>query len=188
MKGKLTQDIIGAVVLILVTTAAAYSQGKIAFDSCGDGNCEIYLINPDGTGERRLTFNSAMDRQPSLAANGTKIAFSTNRDGNFEIYTMNLDGSNPTRLTNNNHNESEPVFSPDGSRIAYAWRDNGAGFPKIAVMNADGSNQTVLPVPGDNYDPSFTSDGRRIIYASGQHGSTEIYIMNLDGTGQTRPS
>ena len=85
MKEKIANTILVITVLIVVTSTSAYSQGKIAFDSCADGNCEIYLINPDGTGEQRLTFNSATDVQPSVAANGTKIAFSTNRDGNYEI-------------------------------------------------------------------------------------------------------
>ena len=48
------------------------AQGKIAFDSCGDGNCEIYLINPDGTGEARLTFNPATDSDPALVGAETR--------------------------------------------------------------------------------------------------------------------
>jgi TolB protein len=76
---------------ILFLPLAFNAQGKIAFESCGGNNCEIFLINPDGTGLIQLTFNSAQDVMPSVALNGTKIAFSTNRDGNYEIYTMNLD-------------------------------------------------------------------------------------------------
>jgi TolB protein len=85
--------------LVFTSTLLSYAQGKIAFDSCGDGNCEIYLINPDGTVKVRLTFNPAADRDPALDGIGTKIAFVSGRDGNDEIYTMNLDGSNLKRLT-----------------------------------------------------------------------------------------
>jgi len=111
MKVKLAQKIIGCSILIFVTTSIAFSQGKIAFNSCADGNCEIYLINPDGSGDVRLTFNAAQDTHPSLSANGTKIAFVSDRDGNSEIYKMNLDGSSLTRLTNNIHGDTQPAFN-----------------------------------------------------------------------------
>src|SRR5215204_5051462 len=108
-------------ILLLATPAILFAQlpGKIAFESCVNNACDIYLINPDATGQVRVTFNNASDRQPSLNAIGTKIAFVSNRDGGSEIYTMNLDGSNQTRLTNNTGiPDIFPAFSPDGSKIA----------------------------------------------------------------------
>src|SRR6476661_273194 len=88
-----------SVMFLTGLTLRSAAQGKIAFDSCADGNCEIYIINPDGTGEVRLTFNPATDYDPALSWSGNKIAFISNRDGNSELYVMGLDGSNPTRLT-----------------------------------------------------------------------------------------
>ena len=58
-------------------------------------------MNADGTGQTRITNNTASDVQPAWSPDGTKIAFASNRDGNFEIYTMNADGTGQTRLTNN---------------------------------------------------------------------------------------
>src|SRR6187455_987464 len=103
MRQKLAFNITASAALVFVMATGVFSQGgKIAFQSCSDGNCEIYLINPDGTGEVRLTFNSGYDAEPSVSANGTKIAFVSARDGQHdEIYSMNLDGSNQTRLTDN---------------------------------------------------------------------------------------
>ena len=49
------------IVVLLSAPAIMSAQGKIVFQSGGGGNCEIYLINPDGTSEVRLTFNSAQD-------------------------------------------------------------------------------------------------------------------------------
>lgn len=160
-------------------------QGKIAFQSCGDGNCEIYLINPDGTGERRLTFNSAQDTEPSVAANGTKIAFNSTRDGNAEIYTMNLDGSQQTRVTHNSAADFDPAFSSDGSRIVFV--SNREGTDKIYVMSSDGSNQRSLGTPGASIDPSFHPNGNIVVFASNaDNGNWDIYYTTLSHGGLTR--
>src|SRR2546423_10729471 len=74
-------------------------NGKIAFETDRDGNKEIYLMNPDGTGQVNISNNLADDADPHWSPDGTKIAFDSTRDGNFEIYVMNANGTNQTRLT-----------------------------------------------------------------------------------------
>ena len=64
----------------------------IAFASNRDGNYELYVMNPDGTGQARLTRNLDTDLDPAWSPNGALIAFTTNRDGNNEIYRMDADG------------------------------------------------------------------------------------------------
>lgn len=118
------------------------ANSKIAFASTRDGNYEIYVMNPDGTNQTRLTNNNAEDAQPSWSPDGTKIAFDSYRDGNLEIYVMNTDGTGQTRLTNNPAIDGEPSWSPDGTKIAFAsWRSGGSN---IFVMNSDGSNPVQL--------------------------------------------
>ena len=64
-------------------------NGQIAFDSFRDGNFEIYVMNPDGSEQTRLTNNEAFDVVPSWSPDGQKIAFTSGRDGNAEVYVMN---------------------------------------------------------------------------------------------------
>ena len=74
---------------------------KIVFQSNRDGQAEIYVMNLDGTGQTRLTDNSALDTAPAWSPDGTKILFTSLRDGPMSpaLYLMNADGSSPTRVT-----------------------------------------------------------------------------------------
>ncbi len=90
--------------------------GKIAFASDRDGNFEIYVMNPDGSGLFRVTDNPAEDTQPSWSPDGTRLAFVSNRDGNKEIYVVGATGGAATRLTNN----AAEDFDPPGPRTAGA--------------------------------------------------------------------
>ena len=161
------------------------SKQAIAFTSTRDGNSEIYIMNPDGTNQTRLTNNFAEDTQPSLSSDGTRIAFMSTRDGNEEIYVMNADGSGQTRLTNSVFNDRSPAFSYDGTRIAFAsFRD---GNQEIYVMNANGSGQTRLTNNGATDDqPAFSPDGSGILFESWRDQNCELYLMNSSGGSQTR--
>jgi Tol biopolymer transport system component len=66
-------------------------------------------MNSDGSGQRRLTFNSASDWEPSLSPGGTTIHFQSTRDHiDTEIYRMTSDGSGLRRLTFNIIVDAEP--------------------------------------------------------------------------------
>jgi len=89
-----------------------HEQSRIAFDSDRDGNLEVYVMNADGSGQKKLANNSADDWNPFWSPDGKKIAFTSDRDGNWEIYVMNADGSGQKKLTNNSADDWEPSWSP----------------------------------------------------------------------------
>jgi Tol biopolymer transport system component len=78
-----------------VKTDPMYSPDglKIAFISTHDGDPEIFVMNANGTGLRKLTDNTAVDAAPSWSPDGGKILFTSDRSGAFELYSMNSDGS-----------------------------------------------------------------------------------------------
>lgn len=69
-------------------------------------------MSADGTNPTRITFNAAIDGQPTWSPDGARIAFTSGRDGNYEIYAMNADGTNPTRLTHDLGVDEEPAWQP----------------------------------------------------------------------------
>ncbi len=64
---------------------------RIFFVSKRDGSWEVYAMNSDGSGQRRLTRNASATG-PAWSPDGRTIAFVSRRDGNSEVYLMNADG------------------------------------------------------------------------------------------------
>jgi Tol biopolymer transport system component len=70
---------------------------------------DIYLVDADGSTERRLTSDRA-SQSPAWSPDGKKIAFSSARDGNAEIYLMNSNGTDVIRLTEDPAEDTEPAW------------------------------------------------------------------------------
>ncbi len=79
------------------TAPAGYGQ-RIAFMSSRDGNWEVYAVNLDGSGLKRLTNDGARDGLPTWSPDGKSIAFVSDRSGSWAIWVMNADGSNQRKL------------------------------------------------------------------------------------------
>lgn len=103
----------------LSVDAKAPETAKIVFSSSRDGNLEIYLMNPDGSGVIRLTDHPTRDYEPVWSPTGEQILFVSHRDGVRDLYLMNADGRNVEKVFKSTVDRSEPTWSPDGERFAY---------------------------------------------------------------------
>ena len=118
------------------------------------------------------------------------IVFASNRDGVNAIYRMKPDGTNVTRLTQSGSaSDYQPALSPDGSKILFVSSGRATDVKntvQIYVMNSDGSSAKRLTnSAGSNLSPSWSFDGRKILFDSTRDGNEEIYSMNADGSEQT---
>jgi len=113
---------------------------RIVFRSARDGNQEIYLMNADGTGVRRLTWHEATDTMPAFSSRGDRIAFTSQRDGDYEIYILqlNADGSpgQLERVTNSPGRDMHPRFSPDDKWLLFTSQRGGLNdeLPLLRVI------------------------------------------------------
>lgn len=163
---------------------------KIAFASRRSGSFDIYVMNADGTGTRRLTATRADDANPTWSPDGRQIAFARGDRG--DIYVVNADGTGLRRVTDDLAAESEPAWSPDGRWIAYvknSFQTTGADVRKLWLVRPDGTRSHPLTSPGArNYSPAWSPDSRRIAFASdaGGGGLLDIYTVGVDGKGVRR--
>lgn len=162
---------------------------------------DIYTANTDGSNFKRLTHYNVYTAEGVLSPDGKRIVFTSLKDGDLDIYTMNVDGTDVKRLTNTPGYDGGPWWSPDGKKIVYRahhpkdtvelrqYRDLLAqGFIRpskveLYVMNADGSdNRQVTALGGANFGPSWTPDGKKIIFASNyfapRSGNFEIFLVD----------
>jgi len=71
---------------------------QVAFMSQRDGNWEVYVVNVDGSGLRRLTRDPANDGLPTWSPDGRHLAFVSHRDGYWAVWVMRPDGSDQRKL------------------------------------------------------------------------------------------
>jgi Tol biopolymer transport system component len=164
-------------------------DAPIAFGSQRDGNDEIYVINPDGTGLTNLTNDPAFDIRPAWSPDRTQIAFS--RD--LTLWIMNADGSDQHQIYGGW--ASTATFSPDGQRVAFTTLIDGQ--TDIAVIDIDGTgyaNLTNTPESNESFSAwrptggliAFTSNRDHPGTPSGPIPRDSLYVMNEDGSGVTR--
>jgi TolB protein len=155
----------------------------------------IYIMNADGSGARRLTINNVTAGYNGLAwsPDGMKLALNlsdlTSSGSYFAsgINLMTISNSSLVALTLPSDNMSCCAkWSPDGNHILYSVVDRG--FENIYVMKADGTDQVALTQESAYYDidPSWSPDGEYILFSSNRDGQYHIYMMNADGSNQQR--
>ena len=161
-----------------------FALGTWKYNQSAPSDAEIYVMNADGTEQRRLTHNIGYDGHPSWSPDGSKIAFESVRDGTQAIYAMNADGSNQTRLTRGHGRHGLPSWSPDSKTIAFASERDGA--TEIYAVGVNGDEETRLTTTGENGYPSWSPEGGKLAFASRRDGNWEIYVMDADGRNARR--
>jgi len=124
-------------------------NGSIVFMSLMNGDSlDIYVMNLDGTGLRRLT-SSGNNGDPVWSPDGTKISFGSDREGGakLNIFVMNADGSDVMQLTHFDvpYEAGDTNWSSDRTKITFERDVNGMkqsdpnAYAEVWTMNADGS-------------------------------------------------
>ena len=180
--------------------SAGTASSKIAFlrGAPNRGGWAVYVMNADGSGQRRLSQQDVQFTPPAWSPDGQKIAFEAARDmpdsrnRKSDVYVMNADGSGQQRLTRNPAGDLRPAWSPDGQKIAFASYRNRGDHWDVSVMNADGSDQRSLTRSlAHDFAPAWSPDGQKIAFTRGRQrwsprctsSCVDVYVMDADGSG-----
>ncbi len=203
-----------AVAAALVLAASATAQvtavnGRIAYSVCdfnstiGFTTCDIWTINPDGSGETNLTNTPEVNEfDPAWSADGTKIAFVEGFTGVNRLFAMNDDGTSVVPILDTPSFQFGPSWSPDGTQIAFVRQVPGIVMSiqfDIIVVNTDGTGEVnITNSDFEELHPAWSPDGTKIAFSgvrfeqrtdpetgdTGTAAGWEIVTVNPDGSGE----
>jgi TolB protein len=159
-------------------------NGKIAFTSYGRGIPNIYVMNADGTRQKRITDIDGGALEPAWSPGGKMIAFviSRQRIGEMIISVLSADGT--LRVLQSHSSQSmNPTWSPNGTKLAVSSVAPPSALRDIYIMDSDGSNPINLTKTSEHDEmfPAFSPNGSQICFSR----DSGIYVMNADGSDPT---
>jgi len=144
-----------------------------------DGGSHIYLVKPDGSDLRRLTFGGTIDTEPCFSPDGQSLIFASDRGGSVQVYRMPVDGGPAERLTFEGKNNFSPRYSRDGKSFVFSQWNNGRFY--IATEDFQSKQMQILTEGGWEKKPSFSPNGKLILFATESQGRGILATVSSDG-------
>ncbi|MGD2043940.1 MAG: DPP IV N-terminal domain-containing protein [Acidimicrobiia bacterium] len=151
----------------------------IAFVASRDGNCEVYVMDADGSDQVNLTNSRADELYPSWSPDGSRIVYAV--EG--QLHVLDVLSGEQLQLTDSGLIHAYPDWSPDGESIVFTGGAEPAGpgvAHQIYVIPASGGAERQL-TDGEALlvAPKWSPDGSEIAYFD--HGNPfQIWVMDLD--------
>ena len=162
-------------------------DGKfIALVLSKDDSPDIYTLNTATKRLKRLTVHRAIDTEPVWTRDGQSIIFTSDRSGSPQLYRVGVDGGRPRRLTFEGRYNSAAALSPDGKFLAMVHGDRGQY--KIAQLEIESGNLTVLTDGALDESPSFSPNGKMVLYASTRGDNGFLFAVSIDGRAKHKLS
>lgn len=188
-----------------LTTGGSWRQprwspdgAEIAYVYRSTNFSEIFVMNADGSNNRRLTMSQSASLsdndwvfQPTWSPNGTQLAFVTDGSSyNPTLWVMNKDGSGRRQLlsaTAFQEAADSMSWAPDGRRLAVTAF--GAEISQIVLLDITrGVTQAATEAARGAFDPAWAPDNLTLAYAVREGNRTDLRLRRLDGSPEVEVS
>jgi len=158
------------------------------------GRQDLWIVEVDGSGLRRLTTHPDADTSPRFSPDGATVYFLSRRGGSTQVFRIAVDGGEARRGTDLPLDVSSFALAPDGARIAVSLEV----FPDCASLACTVEREkehAASKSSGKLYDRLFVrhwdswSDGRRShVFVLPLAGGEPVDVMRgMDADSPTKP-
>jgi len=161
-------------------------QEREIFEKQPEYFAEIYLMNADGSDQRRLTDWPGYDGGPFFTPDGKRVVWRHFSDDGLlaDVYTIKLDGSDRRRLTDFKSMSWAPYFHPSGEYCIFVSNKFGFSNFELFLVDALGRREPLRVTQTEGFDglPTFSFDGRRICWTSNNTDTdmSQLFIADWD--------
>lgn len=148
-------------------------------------NTNIWAIQLEKAGTAQSFYQwartSSVDYNPQFSPDGKQVAFSSLRSGHSEIWIADSDGSHPRQMTHTNATVSGfPRWAPDGQTLVFHSRTKSSAA--LYLLNIEDGFVNAIPMVSQNdYNPSFSQDGKWVYFSSRRTGTPEVWKVPARG-------
>ncbi|HLV81633.1 MAG TPA: S41 family peptidase [Chthonomonadaceae bacterium] len=161
---------------------------KIVLTSDRGGQMDVYTLDVKTKKLTRMTDDTAVETNPTFSPDGKWISFA--RAGgdaaSSGLYLVPAGGGPERRLATGNGNNdfgngiTAHSWSPDSKWVTFSRMDPYHTRDIWVVPAIGGPEVNITRYPGDNDEPRFTQDGRRLLFLSDRNSSLQLFQVPLE--------
>jgi len=182
--GRAVRHLADAIVQQL-TGEVGIAQTRVVFSRGAGETRELFLIEFDGRGLRRITRNGSLNLLPRWSPDGARLVYTSYWRGRQRLLILDGSSGKSDKIAEFTGLNLGANWSPDGSELIATLSHEGD--PEVYRMRPTGEIVQRVTFSGAiDTSPSFDPTGRQIVYTSDRTGVPQIYVMDRDGTNRRR--
>ena len=167
-------------------------EGLILFRA-QDNSYTIYSMALNSSTVTQLTdYQYPFDEYPAPSPDGRQLAYVSvaykvglDRVA-WDLVVRSLENSTNAMLSEDHYGVNHPTWSPDGTQLAFAAINTTDEYQWdiYTIDVSDGTIQQLTNNPAADFDPAWSPNGNSITFTSARYDTTDVMIMNANGTNQ----
>ncbi len=170
---RISDDVVKA-----ATGRDGIARTRIAFVNNQTGHKEVYVMDYDGDGVKRLTDDKSIDLLPRFSPDGRRLAYTSYKDGNPDLFMLDLETGRAITVSDEQGLNVAGGFSPDGTKLLMTLSRGRS--PNLYLKDlASGAVERLSFHFGADSTPTFSPDARSVAFVSDRSGNPQIYLLDL---------